>query len=70
MCDTLHFAGGGRKKDFAGRLQCFHLDVVLSMSETQIRGEFESIRTTVPGIRVCEYLPRLAKLADQLEAKR
>jgi hypothetical protein len=29
-----------------------------------IRGEFKPIRTNVPGIDVCEHLPRLAKLAN------
>lgn len=27
---------------------------------SEIRGEFESIATSVPGIRICEYLPRIA----------
>jgi hypothetical protein len=31
----------------------------------EIRGEFRSIATTVPGTRVCEHLPRLARLADR-----
>ena len=30
----------------------------------EIRGEFKTIDTTVPGIRICEHLPKLAKLAD------
>jgi hypothetical protein len=30
----------------------------------EIRGEFKTIPTTLPGIRFCEYLPRLAKLTD------
>jgi len=28
------------------------------------RGEFKEIATNVPGIRICEYLPKLAKCAD------
>ncbi len=32
----------------------------------QYRGEFRPIRTTVPGLHVCEYLPRLARLAHHL----
>src|SRR5712691_9742886 len=28
----------------------------------EIRGEFKPIATSVPGIRICEHLPRLAKL--------
>ncbi len=31
-----------------------------------IRGEFKPIDTAVPGIRVCEHLPRLAARADRL----
>lgn len=31
-----------------------------------IRGEFKPIDTAVPGIRICEHLPRLAARADQL----
>jgi len=31
----------------------------------EIRGEFRPVSTTVPGIQICEHLPRLAKLADK-----
>ena len=30
-----------------------------------IRGEFRPLATTVPGMRMCEHLPRLARLADR-----
>jgi hypothetical protein len=30
-----------------------------------IRGEFKPIATSVPGIRICEHLPRLAELANR-----
>ena len=30
---------------------------------SEIRGEFKPIRTNVPGIQICEHLPRLARLA-------
>src|SRR5262245_34121224 len=30
-----------------------------------IRGEFKPIKTNVPGINICEKLPRLARLADK-----
>jgi len=30
-----------------------------------VRGEFRPIATSVPGIRICEHLPRLAALADR-----
>src|SRR5262245_9537354 len=31
----------------------------------EIRGPFRPIRTNVPGIQICEHLPRLARLADR-----
>jgi hypothetical protein len=31
-----------------------------------VRGEYRSIATTVPGVRVCEHLPRTARLLDRL----
>lgn len=30
------------------------------------RGQFSTIPTTLPGVRVCEHLPRLAKMTDKL----
>ena len=32
----------------------------------EIRGEFQPIETSVPGIEICEHLPRLAKIMDKL----
>ena len=32
----------------------------------EYRGEFKPIPTTVPGLQICEHLPRLAKRADKL----
>ncbi|HSH92912.1 MAG TPA: DUF1501 domain-containing protein [Roseimicrobium sp.] len=32
---------------------------------SEVRGEFKPISTNVPGIQICEHMPRLAKLADQ-----
>ena len=32
----------------------------------EVRGEFRPIPTSVPGIRVCELLPEIAKVADKL----
>lgn len=32
----------------------------------EIRGEFQTIATKVPGLRVCEHLPRMAQMADKL----
>lgn len=33
---------------------------------TEIRGEFNPIKTNVPGIEICEMFPRLAKISDKL----
>src|SRR5262249_36098518 len=33
---------------------------------TEIRGEFNPIRTNVPGIQICELLPRMAGMMDKL----
>ncbi|MEX0676833.1 MAG: DUF1501 domain-containing protein [Pirellulales bacterium] len=32
----------------------------------EIRGPFRPIRTNVPGIEICEHMPRLARMADKL----
>ncbi len=32
----------------------------------EVRGEFKDIATRVPGLRICEHLPLLAKVADKL----
>ncbi|MFN0055026.1 MAG: DUF1501 domain-containing protein [Planctomycetales bacterium] len=32
----------------------------------EIRGEFQPIATNVPGIEICEHLPRLARIMDKL----
>jgi hypothetical protein len=32
---------------------------------SEIRGEFRPVGTNVPGMQICEHLPRLAKLADK-----
>src|SRR5262245_38540929 len=36
----------------------------------EYRGEFKPIATNVPGLRVCEHLPRLARHADKLAVLR
>jgi hypothetical protein len=33
---------------------------------SEIRGEFSEIATAVPGIRICQHLPRLARITDKL----
>ena len=32
----------------------------------EIRGEFKPIKTNVPGIEICEHLPRMARIMDKL----
>jgi hypothetical protein len=36
----------------------------------EVRGEYRTIPTAVPGVRVCEHLPRTAKLMDRLAVVR
>ena len=45
-----------------------HLDLwdMKPSAPSEVRGEFRSIATSVPGLRVCEHLPRVAQLADKL----
>ena len=45
-----------------------HQDMVdLKMdAPAEIRGEFQPISTNVPGIQICEHLPRLAAMMDRL----
>jgi hypothetical protein len=44
-----------------------HLDTwdLKPEAPAEIRGPFRPIRTRVPGMQVCEHLPRLARLADR-----
>jgi len=46
----------------------FHQDIFdLKMdAPKEIRGDFRPISTKVPGIQICEHLPRLAKMMDKL----
>src|SRR4051812_12880142 len=36
----------------------------------EIRGTFNSIPTALPGLRVCEHLPKIARIADRLTVVR
>lgn len=53
----LVFTGGGMS----------HLDTfdMKPDAPAEVRGEFESIATSVPGTRVCEHLPRISRLAHR-----
>lgn len=37
---------------------------------SEIRGEFKPIKTNVPGLEICEHLPRLAKMMDKVAVLR
>src|SRR5262245_66549099 len=37
---------------------------------TEVRGEFNPIPTNVPGVQVCELLPRLARCTDKMAVLR
>ncbi|MFO0926161.1 MAG: DUF1501 domain-containing protein [Gemmataceae bacterium] len=37
-----------------------------SRTPAEVRGEFKPISTNVPGIQICEHLPRLARCTDKL----
>lgn len=54
---VLVFLGGGPS----------HLDTfdMKPNAPSEYRGQFSPIRTTVPGVEICEHLPRLARRADQ-----
>lgn len=45
-----------------------HLDMYdMKMdAPAEIRGDFHSIKTNVPGVDICEHMPRQARLADKL----
>src|SRR5947209_719367 len=44
-----------------------HLDMwdIKTEAPVEIRGEFNPIRTNVPGIEICELFPRIARMADK-----
>ncbi|HEY3787556.1 MAG TPA: DUF1501 domain-containing protein, partial [Urbifossiella sp.] len=46
---------------------CSHIDSLDLKPDAplEVRGPFKPIATNVPGIRICEHLPRLAQLADR-----
>jgi hypothetical protein len=45
-----------------------HLDMfdIKTDAPSEIRGEFKAIKTNVPGIEICEHMPRLAAMMDKL----
>ena len=70
-------ADGGRPASFgkAKRVICLYLYGAAAQHETwdpkpdaplEIRGKFQPISTAVPGVQICEHLPKVAKLTDRL----
>ena len=65
---------GGRRKRIKGVIMVIlpggptHLDMydLKPDGPVEIRGDFRPIATSVPGIEICELLPRLAGMADKL----
>ncbi|MEX2185741.1 MAG: DUF1501 domain-containing protein [Pirellulales bacterium] len=49
-----------------------HLDMwdLKPDAPVEVRGEFRPIRTNVPGIELCEHLPRMAKMMDKFAVLR
>ncbi len=49
-----------------------HLDTwdMKPHAPAEVRGEFRPIATRVPGMRVCEHLPRIARITDRLAVVR
>ncbi|MFO0799475.1 MAG: DUF1501 domain-containing protein [Gemmataceae bacterium] len=45
-----------------------HLDTfdLKPTAPAEVRGEFRSVATSVPGLRVCEHLPRMARVMDKV----
>ena len=48
-----------------------HLDMwdIKEDAPLEYRGEFNAIPTSVPGVRICEHFPKLAKMWDKCAAK-
>jgi hypothetical protein len=44
-----------------------HLDMwdIKTEAPREIRGEFDAIRTNLPGVAICEHFPRIARMADK-----
>src|SRR5215471_18768852 len=56
-CIVLYYYGGPS-----------HLDTwdMKPSAPREVRGEFQSIHTRVPGVRICEHLPRCAGIMDKM----
>ena len=69
-------SANGRQRSQGGARSCIlvyllggppHLDMwdMKPQAPAEIRGPFQPIATTLPGVKICEHLPRLARLASQ-----
>src|SRR5581483_8637922 len=80
LTDYLRLAAAGEVKEAKATAAIFinlaggpsHLDTFDSKPEApeDYRGEFKTIPTNVPGVAVCEHLPRLARCADKFAVLR
>jgi hypothetical protein len=72
--DLLRAEAAGRRSSHKAVIMVFmsggppHLDMfdLKPDAPAEIRGEFKPIATNVPGIQICELLPRMAQMADRL----
>jgi Protein of unknown function (DUF1501) len=75
LADLLRLRAHGQEKRSAGKAVIMiylaggpsHIDLydMKPDAPVEIRGEFRPIRTNVPGIDICEHMPRQATLADK-----
>src|SRR5262245_21622376 len=70
----LHASGKARREPIAKSCVLFVLHGGPSQLDTwdmkpsapvEVRGEFKPIATSVPGIHICEHMPRLAQMANR-----
>mgnify|MGYP003334726657 CR=1 FL=1 len=60
------FAGGQKRRQRVGRdMHAARSDGEGQSLAVEFRGDFQPIRTNVPGIEICELFPRQARLADK-----
>ncbi|WP_425614383.1 DUF1501 domain-containing protein [Anatilimnocola sp. NA78] len=80
LASYLRATSAGEVKPAAGKSAIFvylgggppHLDTfdMKPAAPAEFRGEFNPIETNVPGLQICEHLPRLAKCADKFAVVR
>ena len=70
----LQAQGGARPKSLKSIIMVYlhggpsHIDTfdMKPDAPAEVRGEFKPIRTNLPGLDICEHMPNLAKIADQM----